>query len=376
MKTLLCIAALASSTAAAADIGFVAAVDLCRNALPDKTLISVEKRVRDGTLVYEGDMYLPSNLATEWEPRFRVSDGAPMGINIDQTDASDLSELQAIFAAFDEIQIDFAGALAIAQAAAPEGAPNKIEIDFEEGILSYKVEFDEDTFRIYVAASNGAIVPQHNQGDDFEDLATAAQMTAAVDAVSGNGFLVIKVEGDDESGADDNTASIIEVTQWNSKSNQFVLTTVDAATAAILSSVTFGPAGSQAAKMAAIMALIDTLNVTVGDAVALVAADFPGAGFHEVELKAEDLGLVYKVEIITASGLELDVWVDASTGTMSATAAVNFVPADLNADGVVDGADLAEILGSWGFFSLSLDLTGDGMLDGADLAVVLGSWTV
>lgn len=375
MKSLLCIAALATSTAATADIGFVAAVELCRNALPDTTLIQIEKRVRDGVLVYEGDMYLTSNLTTEWEARFRVSDGASMGIDVDETDESDLSELQAIFAAFDEIQIDFAEALAIAQGAEPQGDPNKIEIDFEEGILTYKVEFNDDSFRVYVAASNGAIVQHHHGGDDFEDLATPAQMTAAVDAVSGNGLLVVKVEGEDESGADDNAASIIEVTQWNPKTNEFVLTKVDAATAAILSSVDFGPTSTQAEKIAAIMALLDTLNVSVAEAVAQVAGSNPGAGVHEVELKAEDKGLVYKVEIITSSGLELDVWVDASTGTMSATAAVNFVPADLNADGVVDGADLTEILGGWGSFNLFLDLSGDGVLDGADVAVVLGDWT-
>lgn len=49
------------------------------------------------------------------------------------------------------------------------------------------------------------------------------------------------------------------------------------------------------------------------------------------------------------------------------------IAADLNSDGVVDGADLAIILGAWG--TSDADLDGDGTTNGADLALVLGSWT-
>ncbi len=51
---------------------------------------------------------------------------------------------------------------------------------------------------------------------------------------------------------------------------------------------------------------------------------------------------------------------------------------DLNGDGLVDGADLAAILGSWGDCDggdcVPADLNGDGLVDGADLAAVLGNW--
>ena len=48
-------------------------------------------------------------------------------------------------------------------------------------------------------------------------------------------------------------------------------------------------------------------------------------------------------------------------------------PADLNADGVVDGADLAAVLGGWGTAGSS-DVTGDGVTDAADISIVLGGW--
>lgn len=51
------------------------------------------------------------------------------------------------------------------------------------------------------------------------------------------------------------------------------------------------------------------------------------------------------------------------------------VAADLNGDGVVNGADLAALLSSWGpCGGCAADLNGDGVVDGADLAALLASW--
>jgi len=48
-------------------------------------------------------------------------------------------------------------------------------------------------------------------------------------------------------------------------------------------------------------------------------------------------------------------------------------PADLNGDGVVDGADLGILLGAWGGDGPA-DLNDDGVVDGADLGLLLGAW--
>ena len=48
---------------------------------------------------------------------------------------------------------------------------------------------------------------------------------------------------------------------------------------------------------------------------------------------------------------------------------------DLNGDGIVNGADLALILASWGACpDCPADLNGDGMVDGGDLAFILANW--
>ncbi len=48
-------------------------------------------------------------------------------------------------------------------------------------------------------------------------------------------------------------------------------------------------------------------------------------------------------------------------------------PADLNGDGVVDGADLGELLAAWGTAGPG-DLDGNGIVDGADLGELLSAW--
>lgn len=52
-----------------------------------------------------------------------------------------------------------------------------------------------------------------------------------------------------------------------------------------------------------------------------------------------------------------------------------FYSADVNGDCVVNGADLALVLGGWASNSSMFDINDDGVVDGADLALVLGQWT-
>ena len=51
-------------------------------------------------------------------------------------------------------------------------------------------------------------------------------------------------------------------------------------------------------------------------------------------------------------------------------------PGDVTGNGVVDGVDLAAILGSWGSSGgkFPTDINLDGVVNGADLSYVLSSW--
>ncbi len=63
------------------------------------------------------------------------------------------------------------------------------------------------------------------------------------------------------------------------------------------------------------------------------------------------------------------------TGTLLNAHVQIVVSADLNQDGLVGPADLAQLLGAWGPNPGNpADLNGDGGIDGTDLAQLLGSW--
>lgn len=65
----------------------------------------------------------------------------------------------------------------------------------------------------------------------------------------------------------------------------------------------------------------------------------------------------------------------AFDGTLVATGTPTAVPGDMNADGVVNGLDLALLLGVWGSAGPAGDFTGNGTVDGGDLAYMLSNWT-
>jgi hypothetical protein len=50
--------------------------------------------------------------------------------------------------------------------------------------------------------------------------------------------------------------------------------------------------------------------------------------------------------------------------------------ADLNGDGVVDGADLSALMAEWGASDSDVDLDFNGVVDGSDLARLVGAWGV
>lgn len=49
--------------------------------------------------------------------------------------------------------------------------------------------------------------------------------------------------------------------------------------------------------------------------------------------------------------------------------------ADINGDGLVNGTDLALLLGGWGGADCAADIDGDGIVNAVDLGSLLGGWT-
>lgn len=65
---------------------------------------------------------------------------------------------------------------------------------------------------------------------------------------------------------------------------------------------------------------------------------------------------------------------DLGADNISITFGAEGIPGDLDGNGVVDGADLGELLANWGGSGPG-DLDGNGVVDGADLGELLANWT-
>lgn len=362
------LAAASLSMSAAAQVAFADAIVTTRAAVPQGTLFQIELRLHNGAMVFDSDLF-SSDLASAWEARVDATTGAMVGVEQGTPDATELPFIQQVMGMLPTAEIDFAEAIAIAEAAGPEGAlTNKASFDIELGMLAYQVELNEGDLKYYIDAITGKKVPQHGEGDDHETTLPAGAIAAAIAAAQSASplpILAVVAEGED-------AGTLVEVTQWDAKAMRFVLVTVDAATGTVLSTTPWAPLGGQMERAADEIAALPTVTVSPVVAVEQALAEYEGATFHAVELKVEDAGTFWKVELITALGFELDVYVDATTPAMAfATAAVNFDPTDFNQDGSTNGDDLGELLNAWSTSNPQYDLNDDGSTDGNDLGDLL-----
>lgn len=381
IRSLITVAALAASslaaTVASADIGFFAAVQLSRNAVPESTLISVESRIRNGIWVYESDLYNAA-ATIKSTPRLNRDTGAIIQIETDATDAAEAAEIQAILAMLDTATIDFMDAIEIANGAAQQEATERAKLEIEHGILAFQVDYFDGT-QVDVDAVTGGVIPHHNEGEPVEPTLPSTAILPAIAAAeldAGAGWMTIGLESEAEKGG-----SIVEVLMLNPKSGMLGLATVVGES--VTNFVEFTPVGNQAARVAEIVAALDLIQLDVSGAVAAAEVAYPGAGINEIELEIETektgTTAMWKLALVTEDLTELDYFVDATTpaggGLAFATAPVNFVPGDLNRDQTVNAIDLAELLSAFGLVNPLMDINGNGFVDAADLATVLSNWS-
>jgi hypothetical protein len=94
-----------------------------------------------------------------------------------------------------------------------------------------------------------------------------------------------------------------------------------------------------------------------------------GAGF---DLAQTGLASISFVRVSVARESRVNVEIDALSDVAPAARGPSN-PADLNRDGIVDGADLGLLLSGWGGSGAG-DLDGDGVVDGSDLGLLLAAF--
>ena len=370
------LATLIIAAPAAAQVSMIDAIGIAEGAVADRLLVQI--RLEDEDAPVWKASFVNADLLDEAEVKVDAATGAVVGQGFEAIEPSDLVVYQTIFANPDAIAISFAEAVAAAEAVAgAKETPFDGQLDLEAGILAYQVEFLPSEAKYYVDAATGDVANHHGDDEGDDDVITPASLIAGIDAAFGlNGLPVLAAEGEDEQGGDDNTASVVEVLQWNAKTGELVETVVDAATGEVLSNIAFVPSGNQLARLQPVIDALDSITMSFAEAIDAALAEHPGAlGVHEVALEAEDAGVFFKVELVNALGFEIDVYIDAMSGAPAAShAGVNFHPCDYDCDGQVEAGDLAELLSVWGSMNPGYDLDGDQMVTGSELGALLIGW--
>jgi hypothetical protein len=126
------------------------------------------------------------------------------------------------------------------------------------------------------------------------------------------------------------------------------------------------------------VSLIGELDVLSGATVSLADNFNNAAGKSDEVVYARGLTVQPGATLLT-NGIKVVTRNALIQGTVDDTANICVVPdlpdPDVNADGHVNGIDLAFILTYWGTTAPIADLNDDGAVNGADLAILLGGWT-
>ena len=128
---------------------------------------------------------------------------------------------------------------------------------------------------------------------------------------------------------------------------------------------------------------VDSITVTPGpfSLVGIEGGSNVGGGAASVSFALDPSGLAPGEYLAIATIVTRDESVPGA-GTASIQATLRAVvapgsgagPADLNGDGIVDGADLGLLLSSWGVPGIG-DLNANGITDGVDLGLLLANWS-
>ena len=167
--------------------------------------------------------------------------------------------------------------------------------DFDDGDDS---DFDDDD------GDDDADEDGDNGGDDST---AAADFNSALDAIFvASNLPLLEAEADFQSGV-----SVVKALQWNAANDKLVQVVVNN-TGAILRNITWTPTAAQSDKYADSISVIGSIQLSATAAVTQALVSYPGATIHSIELEEEDERPQWKVELVTASGVEIEepIWAD------------------------------------------------------------------
>jgi hypothetical protein len=184
----------------------------------------------------------------------------------------------------------------------------KFEASFDDVSFSGDDYTDDDSDDSGFNDDDGADDADEDGDRDGDDSADAASFNAALDAiVSARDLPILEAEAEDDS---QSGVSGVKALQWNATDDTLV--EVFANAEGVVRTRSWTPTAGQRDKYEDSISVIGLVEMSATDAVSQAIASNPGSSVHAIELEEENERPMWQVELVTASGLELEVriWAD------------------------------------------------------------------
>jgi hypothetical protein len=184
----------------------------------------------------------------------------------------------------------------------------KFESSFDDVFVSGDDYNDDDADDSGFDDDDGADDADEDRDRDGDDSADAASFNAALDAiVSARDLPILEAEAEDDS---QSGVSGVKALQWNATDDTLV--EVFANAEGVVRTRSWTPTAGQRDKYEDSISVIGLVEMSATDAVSQAIASNPGSTVHAVELEEESGRPMWQVELVSASGLELEVriWAD------------------------------------------------------------------
>lgn len=361
-----------------ADIGFTQAIATARLLNPGKTLVSLRHRVRNQGAEYNTGC-IDSTCVTMYGVDIDAASGTLIGIATEPIIYPENIAMRDVMDRMHLVQFDFEQALARARTATgrPDALVARIDLVSELFLIFYDLRYTDGS-RFMVDAITGSVLPAVDVANAANSI-TPAQMTAFIQRAiedSNSTSSWYPIMGETAVTADGIAVGITLLNPTTGRLRQIDMLGTQSQV------IEFLPIGHLTLTVAQLRPVVAGTAVTAAQFLARIEQDFPQGTLSAFGLQSRPNGGVvrttWSASVFTSLDQPLEFAIDAMTPIGAAfgvaTAQQNFKPGDLDRNGAVDGADLAQILVSYNRQYPPYDLDQDGWVKGEDLAILLANW--
>ena len=168
-------------------------------------------------------------------------------------------------------------------------------------------DHDDDNSDDWNDDHGGSDSDDNSSGGGNESVSTVAFTNSITAALAVSNLPILEVEAEHEGSAD-----YVEVLQWNAATAKLTRVVVNSSTLAVVSNSSWTPSGAEFSSHEDEIDVLSEVTVSATTALAQAMASRPTFAPHDIELESEDLGPVWKIEIVAADGSISEVQVPAS----------------------------------------------------------------